>query len=194
MTYAPTLPIPQRAFYFLRHGEADWNVERRCIGQLDRPLTERGRAQALAARALCAALPISAIFHSPLSRAADTAALVADGRCPLTPEAGLQEAHLGVFQGAREDDPANPFIRDWITGRAIEGAETYEFLKTRVATAVARILTSVDGTPLLVAHAGVYHALRDVMGAPVGRVHHCTPYRHAYDGTAWRIEVVGTPP
>ncbi len=81
--------IPPRAFYFLRHGEADWNVERRCIGQLDRPLTARGRMQAIAARAVVAALPISTIVHSPLSRAADTAELIADGRWPLRAEIGL---------------------------------------------------------------------------------------------------------
>ena len=188
--------IPQRAFYFLRHGEADWNVERRCIGQLDRPLTARGRSQAIAARAVVATLPISTIVHSPLSRAADTAELVADGRWPLRVESGLQEAHLGVYQGAREDDPADPFIRDWIAGRVIEGAETYAALQARVATAVGSILTQLpaNAVPLLVAHAGVYHALRDAMGTPVGRVHHCMPYRHQPDAQTWRIEVIGSAP
>ena len=169
-------------------------MERRCIGQLDRPLTERGRAQAVAARAVIASLPISAIFHSPLSRAADTAALVADGRYSIHTDIGLQEAHLGIYQGAREDDPANLFIRDWIAGRAIEGAETYDALKARVAAAVASILMGLPApdVPLLVAHAGVYHALRDVMGTPVGRVHHCIPYFHEPSPDAWRIETIGS--
>ena len=157
-------------------------------------MTARGRTQAIAARAVIAALPISAILHSPLSRAADTAELIADGRWPLRAEIGLQEAHLGVYQGAREDDPADPFIRDWIAGRVIEGAETYAALKSRVAIAVGSILTQlpIDAVPLLVAHAGVYHALRDVMGTPVGRVHHCMPYHHQPDGEAWRIDVIGS--
>ena len=63
--------------------------------------------------------------------------------------------------------------------------------RSRVADTVARVLARVEGTPLLVAHAGVYHALRDVMGMPVGKVHHCTPYHHLHDGTGWQIEVVG---
>ena len=58
--------ILRRPFYFMRHGEADWNVERMCIGQLDRPLTARGRTQAEDARRHCAELEISAVFHSPL--------------------------------------------------------------------------------------------------------------------------------
>ncbi len=159
-------------------------------------MTARGRAQAIAARSVIAALPIATIVHSPLSRAADTAELIADGRRPLRAEIGLQEAHLGVYQGAREDDPADPFIRDWIAGRVIDGAETYAALKSRVAKAVASILTDMppDAVPLLVAHAGVYHALRDVLGAPVGRVHHCIPYHHQFDTGAWQINVIGSAP
>jgi len=65
--------MSKRTLYFLRHGESDWNVARLCIGQLDRPLTDRGRAQALAAGARCRSLGVELIFHSPLSRAADTA-------------------------------------------------------------------------------------------------------------------------
>ncbi len=78
----------------------------------------------------------------------------------------------------------------------IEGAETFAVLKSRVATAVVSILTQLppDAVPLLVAHAGVYHALRDVMGAPVGRVHHCIPYRHQPDAETWRIDVIGSAP
>ena len=34
--------------YFVRHGETIWNTERRMQGSLDSPLTERGRAHALA--------------------------------------------------------------------------------------------------------------------------------------------------
>ena len=182
--------LPARPFYFLRHGEADWNVEHRCIGQLDRPLTARGRAQAEQARDVCAALAISVIVHSPLSRAADTAAIVAAARWPLRAASGLMEGNLGVMQGMREDQPDKPFIREWIAGNDIPGAESYTALKYRVAVAVAEVLAaSADALPpLLVAHAGVYHALRDIMGSPVGRVHHCVPYVHRPVDGGWAVE------
>ena len=189
------MTIVRRPFYFLRHGEADWNVARMCIGQLDRPLTAKGRAQAESARRHCAGLGIAAVYHSPLSRAAETAALVMRGRTvPLAADDGLREACLGVKQGAREDDAADPFLRDWIRGAPIEAAETYAGFRDRVCTAVNRCLAATDGVPLIVAHAGVYHALRDLMGAPVGRVYHCVPYGHepmGHDpqGNEWRIEV-----
>lgn len=186
------MTILRRPFYFMRHGEADWNVERMCIGQLDRPLTARGRGQAEDARRHCAGLDISAVFHSPLSRAAETAALAMRGRgVDLQVDDGLLEACLGVKQGAREDDAADPFLRNWIKGAAIEQAETYHGFRERVCEAVNRCLVAAgDGAPLIVAHAGVYHALRDIMGVPVGRVLHCVPYRHLPDAGDWRIEVV----
>jgi broad specificity phosphatase PhoE len=184
--------VLRKPFYFLRHGEADWNVTRTCIGQLDRPLTDRGRGQAMDARRHCANLDISTVFHSPLPRAAETAALVMNGRqVPLHVDEGLLEACLGVKQGAREDDANDPFIRHWMAGGEIAQAEMYPEFQARVCTAVNRCLeTAGAGVPLIVAHAGVYHALRDAMGAPVDRVYHCVPYAHRPDGTDWRIEVV----
>ncbi|MGE4064371.1 MAG: histidine phosphatase family protein [Rhodospirillaceae bacterium] len=192
-TNSPVIAIERRPFYFMRHGEADWNVERMCIGQLDRPLTARGRAQAEAARRHCAALEISAVFHSPLSRAAETAFLAMRGRnMALNADHGLLEACLGVKQGAREDDAADPFLRSWMGGAAIDQAETYADFQKRVCEAVNRCSGAAgpSGVPLIVAHAGVYHALRDALGAPAGRVFHCVPYFHQPVGADWRIEVV----
>ena len=126
------MTIMRRPFYFMRHGEADWNVERMCIAQLDRPLTVRGRSQAEAARHHFAGLEISTVFHSPLSRAAETAGLAMHGRCiDLQIDEGLMEACLGVKQGAREDDVADPFLRNWVKGAAIDQAETYEDFRLR---------------------------------------------------------------
>ena len=194
-TTDPSLPalILRRPFYFMRHGEADWNVERLCIGQLDRPLTSRGRNQAEGARRHCAELPISVVFHSPLSRAAETAARAMHGReLSMNVEDGLIEACLGVKQGAREDDLADQFIRGWIRGERIDQAESYSGFQLRVCAAVNRCLAASgsSGAPLLVAHAGVYHALRDAMGAPVGRVLHCVPYFHRPDGDEWHTEAL----
>ena len=39
--------MPQPVLYFVRHGETDWNRERRLQGQHDIPLNDRGRAQAV---------------------------------------------------------------------------------------------------------------------------------------------------
>jgi phosphoserine phosphatase len=113
----------------LRHGESTAIVEGRFQGQLDTPLSSTGRMQAdLAARRLARpndapALPIPAgppveIAHSPLSRAAETAAAVAaavasaDGfgaDVPLRPDAGFSE----IGQGEWEGRPATEIVERW---------------------------------------------------------------------------------
>jgi phosphoserine phosphatase len=113
----------------LRHGESTAIVEGRFQGQLDTPLSETGRRQAtLAARRLARpnespALPIPdgppvEIIHSPLARAAETAAAVAtviagdDGFAapvPVRADAGFSE----IGQGEWEGRPATDVVERW---------------------------------------------------------------------------------
>ena len=58
--------IPKRPFYFLRHGETDWNFEGRYQGQSDIPLNATGIAQAHAAADRLARVPIDRIVSSRL--------------------------------------------------------------------------------------------------------------------------------
>ena len=74
----PDLPVPARPpparLLLIRHGESTWNREHRVQGQLDPPLSDRGRHQAsLLARRLSARRP-EAIYSSDLKRAMETAA------------------------------------------------------------------------------------------------------------------------
>ncbi|MDP6707832.1 MAG: histidine phosphatase family protein, partial [Alphaproteobacteria bacterium] len=66
-------PIP---FYYLRHGQTDWNRDRICQGQTDVPLNETGRAQAHAAKTVLDGHAIETICVSPLARAYETAEIV----------------------------------------------------------------------------------------------------------------------
>ena len=57
-----------------RHGETDWNAERRLQGHADTPLNDYGRAQARAlARGSSPASEIDAVYASDLRRAHETA-------------------------------------------------------------------------------------------------------------------------
>ena len=118
----------------VRHGESELIVERRFQGRLDTPLSPVGRRQAeLVARRLAApharpALPIPArppvaIIHSPLARAAETAASIADSIGPTAPPADVSRD--GARLATRADDR---FIEigqgEWEGRLATEIAET----------------------------------------------------------------------
>ena len=66
-------------FALVRHGQTDWNAERRLQGATDIPLNDVGRGQARDAVGVLAAYEWDAIVSSPLSRAAETADLIAEG-------------------------------------------------------------------------------------------------------------------
>src|ERR671932_2860103 len=69
--------VPDR-LVIVRHGESTWNAEERLQGQLDPPLSERGREQALALRAAAdlSGFPPERTICSDLSRARETAELL----------------------------------------------------------------------------------------------------------------------
>jgi 2,3-bisphosphoglycerate-dependent phosphoglycerate mutase len=83
-----------------RHGESDWNRERRWQGYADRPLTDRGREQARALAARLAHIELDAVYSSDLQRARDTAAVVAENQgleVQAVPE--LREVDVGSWSG-----------------------------------------------------------------------------------------------
>jgi probable phosphoglycerate mutase len=66
-------------FALVRHGQTDWNAQRRLQGSTDIPLNDVGRGQAREAVAALSGYGWDAIVSSPLSRAAETAGLIAHG-------------------------------------------------------------------------------------------------------------------
>jgi hypothetical protein len=93
----PATPV---TIHLVRHGETDWNVEGRLQGWTDIPLNATGIEQAHAAASVLAGRPIGSVLSSDLSRARDTAAMIAAaaGREVLTDPA-LRERNYGVAEG-----------------------------------------------------------------------------------------------
>ena len=85
----------------IRHGETAWNVDTRIQGHLDIPLNATGRVQASRlARALLGRAPIDVICSSDLSRALQTARIVAEATgAPLSTHTGLRERCFGALEG-----------------------------------------------------------------------------------------------
>jgi len=93
--------------YFVRHGETDWNVERRLQGSTDIPLNDKGRGQAARHGRVMAELDVDWSkyhFHaSPLSRTKETMDIVRQqiGTAAAEPtyDDRLKEAHFGDWEG-----------------------------------------------------------------------------------------------
>jgi 2,3-bisphosphoglycerate-dependent phosphoglycerate mutase len=127
-----------------RHGETDWNRERRWQGHEDIPLNGTGEAQAHALADALAAQPLTAVYSSDLARAVRTAEIVA-GRHGLEVRRvrDLREVDVGEFQGRtmaeiveRWPDAVERFEQ---TGYGWAGGESFEEMAERVLAAVHRI-------------------------------------------------------
>ncbi|ESQ74597.1 histidine phosphatase family protein [Asticcacaulis sp. AC402] len=92
-------------FYVLRHGQTDWNLQLRLQGSTDIPLNAQGRNQARTAAEILTGQGITKVISSPLSRALETAHIVA-GRLALEPviDARLIERNFGLFEGMTIDE------------------------------------------------------------------------------------------
>jgi phosphoserine phosphatase len=148
-----------------RHGETDWNAERRWQGHADRPLTARGRAQAAALAERLREVELAAVYSSDLSRARDTAAVVAASQgVELHTLSELREVDVGSWSGLTraEAEARYPtgFTR-WLRGDSgWEDGETYEQMSERVLAAVRRLASRNPDRPvLIVSHGGPIRAI-----------------------------------
>jgi broad specificity phosphatase PhoE len=148
-----------------RHGESDWNRERRWQGHADRPLTDRGREQAAALAARLADLPLDAVYSSDLRRARETAAAVAGPRgLEVRQRPALREVDVGGWSGLTREEVAERYpdaFREWEHGFAgWDDGETYRAMCERVVGEVLRIAANHDGRcVLVVAHGGPIRAI-----------------------------------
>jgi broad specificity phosphatase PhoE len=89
--------------YLIRHGETDWNHQKRRQGRRDVPLNDQGREQMRRCGELLATLPADAIISSPLSRAVESAEILADcmglARDTIVADEGLIERDFGDVDG-----------------------------------------------------------------------------------------------
>ncbi len=153
----------------IRHGETEWNRERRHQGWLNSPLTERGIAQASAIGRLCANLPEAAnatIVASPLGRARRTAEIIRDqmpviGR--LRTDCKLRELTMGSWDGLTysEIEALSPGIfdregPDWCFSSP--DGESYAVFAGRVGEWLSEQNGSL--TTIVVAHGLVSRVLR----------------------------------
>ena len=149
-----------------RHGETDWNSERRWQGHADRPLNEVGREQARELAETLADRAIDVVYSSDLLRAHETALIVGKRLgLPVSVDAGLREVDVGDWSGRvhSEIEGLDPDgYRRWREGgKGWAGGESYEEMGERVVAAVLRLASRHPGeTVLIVTHGGSIRACR----------------------------------
>lgn len=86
--------------YLVRHGTTEWNREEIFRGRAECALNETGLAEARTAAAYFQGVGIDFIYTSPLSRAAETARIIAQGRgVQVVSDPAFIDLDFGKWQG-----------------------------------------------------------------------------------------------
>lgn len=165
-----------KPFYFLRHGETDWNLEHRAMGSQDIPLNDRGVSQGLNAAELLKNEPIVTIVSSPLLRARKTADIIAEQiKAPVIEVTELQEACWGEKEGQLKGNGL--WVNGWRNGDEIKGAEKYSDFAIRIKRGIEKALENT-GPVLIVSHGGVYWVVQEILGLPIIDLGNAEPIFH----------------
>jgi len=178
-----------------RHGQTDYNTERRFQGQSDVPLNEVGRQQAAEAARYLVVLGPSAIFSSDLSRASATAgALARLTGLPVQLDKDLRERSGGLWEGLTETEIIERFPVERATWAPPEG-ESAAAVADRASAALERIADGMPGGSLavVVGHgAALGLAIARVLNVPfeprvLGPFGNCHWSVLSRRGTRWRL-------
>ena len=156
-----------------RHGQTEWNLERRFQGSMDIELTEAGVAQARRAARLLASLKPDAIVASDLSRATATAAeLAAVTGLDVAHDSGLRETYAGDWQGLTHEEIVGRYgeqYNAWKRGESVRrgGGELEIEVADRAAPVVLEHVGKLPagGTLVVVSHGGT---IRTTIGRLLG--------------------------
>ena len=158
----------------VRHGQTEWNVEGRYQGQLNSPLTEKGRDQAKQnsqkiAKAIDLEKPFK-IYSSPLGRAKESCFIICDelgiDKKSVIFDENIQEFNYGIFEGRTKEECHRLYTQELRDREAdkwsyvIEGGESYELVTMRLKEWLASV--SKDEVLVMVAHEMVNRALRGI--------------------------------
>ncbi|MBI5118700.1 histidine phosphatase family protein [Candidatus Poribacteria bacterium] len=146
--------------YLIRHGETDWNIERRCQGFTDSRLNGKGLHQAESIARHLSKTRLAAVYSSTLSRAFETARIIAkyhDAVVHATDD--LRELNQGEFEGLTITELVtqhNDFLQRWFQNPAdlkLPGGESLREMQMRAWSALERIVEKhSDGDVAVVGH------------------------------------------
>jgi len=161
----PINPI-KSTIYLLRHGATVPSSDKRYIGQIDIPLSDIGRKQAQWWQEELAQIKFDAIYCSDLSRAIDTAQIVAQNQTTeIKSTSQLREINLGDWDSMGMQEIRETYPDAWLKrGQQLDrfrppNGESFQDLQHRVLTVVESIEFNSVQNVLMVSHAGVNRVL-----------------------------------
>lgn len=166
--------------YLVRHGESESNLIHQFAGSLNRPLTERGRAQANATAAFLSNVPFSCVYSSDLYRAFDTGSAIANQQqIPIYPDIRLREIFAGDWEGKTYDQLDADFADSYSVWRHQIGlaqcpnGESVAQLQSRVSQCINEIVHNhKDQTVCIATHATPIRTLECLLaGKPLKEMH-----------------------
>ncbi|PQZ98738.1 phosphoglycerate mutase [Arthrobacter sp. MYb224] len=174
---------------FIRHGQTRWNLEGRLQGSSDIALNDTGRGQAREAVAVLGAGRWDAIVSSPLSRARETAQIIADG---LGLELGpaydlLIERDYGEGEGVLETEAAERW-----PGKLGGGIEALESVVDRGRRAIEQIAADYPGQNVAVVCHGtiIRYTLSHFAGYKLDTIRNGSVAILARRAAGWELELV----
>ena len=185
--------------YLVRHGETQWNAERRIQGQSDSPLTAKGELQAVQVGERVRTYGITHVIASDLGRTQRTAEIIADAcGCGVTLDARLRELDMGILEqrhldslSAQEEEWRRLVVNGTPNGRIPEG-ESMQELSERMHAGLAACLNLPAGSrPLLVSHGIALGCLvSTILGLPAHaerrlRLRNCSISRVDFQESQW---------
>jgi broad specificity phosphatase PhoE len=153
-----TYPAKTRRLFLARHGESEANQNKLISGQLDIPLTEKGRNQAQWLYEVLKNERLAAVYSSSLIRAMETARPTAEyHHINLQVLDNLKEIHFGVLQGRitdGSDAEAKALLRLCQADKnfTVQGGESYRAFQQRIWQCFEALMQTMPDNTLIVAH------------------------------------------
>ncbi len=169
--------ILEKEFYFIRHGQTDYNVGGTKVDHDDVSLNATGIQQAIAIESVISTLPVKSICCSPLKRAEETKEIISSG---------LQASHYEI------PELGECTLRIWNDMAAL-GSDARSCSHEHVQEFMGRVLRGLnlalarEGPVLIVAHGGVHWSLCCLLGIADHEwsIENCQPV-HFFLGDAGR--------
>ena len=146
--------------YVVRHGQTQWNLEHRCQGISDIPLTQEGIDEATKLQDLVSSLNLDVVIASPLTRTRETAKILVNNKLPINIDDRLIERDWGMNEGMKIDEIDTIDCWDFILNTNVQNIERIQDFMKRVSEFLEEIkIRYSDKKVLLVTHSAVLRVI-----------------------------------